>query len=265
MSADANEWRGIAALDSLLAERVAAHFNDLGSFLLTIESERDARDLVFSCLNDVRGQAACDALGSELWAFATNNVGCVDRSIRRLARVAAHGPYKPLLPKMDPGEVYSQLVSESPHLGLAVLEKAIKARKSASGRAEHEDTKKRKWALQLAGYIEDAKLPAAERIKAMNDPNSVWVRAFGSRRANTLKNRCRSWAPVREWLSVVYGRAWPKDVSELIHYLDERHQGAPLGKTVPQSIMASIFLMEQVGQLPLETRLSKDSILEGVI
>ena len=167
MSADANEWRGIAALDSLLAERVAAHFNGLGSFLLTIESEQDARDLVFGCLNDVRGQAACDALGSELWDFATNHMGCVDRSIRRLARVASYGPYKPLLPKVDPGEVYSQLVSASPHLGLAVLEKAIKAKRSASGRAEHEETKKKKWALQLAGYIEDAKLPAAERIKAM--------------------------------------------------------------------------------------------------
>ena len=79
MSADANEWRGIAALDSLLAERVAAHFNGLGSFLLAMESEQDARDLVFGCLNDVRGQAACDALGSGLWDFATNHMGCVGR------------------------------------------------------------------------------------------------------------------------------------------------------------------------------------------
>ena len=70
---------------------------------------------------------------------------------------------------------------------------------------------------------------------------------------------------MREWLLVVYGRAWPKDVSELMHYLEERHQGAQLGKTVPQSIMASIFLMEQVGQVPLEARLSKDSILDKVV
>ena len=105
-------------------------------------------ELVFSCLNNVRGQAACDALGSELWNFATNHKGCVDRSIRRLARVASYGPYKPLLRKW-------------------ILARCIA--KSASGRAEHEETKKKKWALQLAGYIEDAKLPAAERIKAMSD------------------------------------------------------------------------------------------------
>ncbi|CAE7894080.1 unnamed protein product, partial [Symbiodinium necroappetens] len=259
------EWSAIARLDPLLAERVALHFKGLGEFILSIADEKDALKLVRDCMEDTRSLVRCAELGNQLWLFVQAHPTTADRVVRRVAQAAACGPYRSASSRCDPSETYQALVNASPQLSLAVLERAIKAKGVASGRAEHEEVKKKKWALLLAQYIEEAGLPAAARIRAMEDPSAVWVRAFGARRGNTLKNRCRSWTPVREWLQVTFGRAWPKDVGEIIHYLEERHQGSPLGKTVPGSILASIFLMEQVGQVPLEARLSKDSILEGTV
>eukprot|EP00439_Symbiodinium_sp_Y106_P030148 s8853_g3.t1 len=187
MPAAGREWEGIADLDPLLAERVERHFSKLGDFLLSIADEEDASQLVKGCMGDVRSPSVCEELARRLWQFAQKQAGAADRA---------------------PEDVYLRAVNASPHLGLAVLEKAIRARKATAGRAEHEEAKRKKWALLLAGYIEEAGLPAVER---------------------------------------------------------ERHQGAPLGKTVPNSIMASVFLMEQVGQVPLESRLSKDSLLDGAI
>ena len=265
MPAAGREWEGIAELDPLLAERVERYFSRLGDFLLSIADEEDASQLVKGCMGDVRSPSVCEELAKRLWQFAQKQAGAADRVVRGVVKAATCGPYKPLASKEAPEDVYLRAVNASPHLGLAVLEKAIKARKATAGRAEHEEAKRRKWALLLAGYIEEAGLPAVERVRAMGDPNAVWLRAFGARRGNTLKNRCRSWAPVREWMLATHGHAWPRDAGALLQYLEERHQGAPLGKTVPNSIMASIFLMEQVGQVPLESRLSKDSLLDGAI
>ena len=265
MPATGREWEGIAELDPLLAERVERYFSKLGDFLLSIADEEDASQLVKGCMGDVRSPSVCEELAKRLWQFAQKQAGAADRVVRGVVKAATCGPYKPLASKEAPEDVYLRAVNASPHLGLAVLEKAIKARKATAGRAEHEEAKRKKWALLLAGYIEEAGLPAVERVRAMGDPNAVWLRAFGARRGNTLKNRCRSWAPVREWMLATHGQAWPRDAGALLQYLEERHQGAPLGKTVPNSIMASVFLMEQVGQVPLESRLSKDSLLDGAI
>ena len=262
MPAASKEWSGVAELDPLLAERVEKHFCRLGDFLLSIADEDDALQMVKGCMEDVRSSTACRELAGKLWQFSQKHAGAADRVVRRVVRAATCGPYRP---REAPEDVYLRAVNASPHLGLAVLEKAIKAKRATAGRAEHEEAKRKKWALLLAGYIEEAGLPAVERVRAMGEPNAVWLRAFGARRGNTLKNRCRSWAPVREWMLATHGSAWPRDAGALIQYLEERHQGAALGKTVPNSIMASLFLMEQVGQVPLESRLSKDSLLEGTV
>ena len=233
------EWSGVAELDPLLAERVEKHFCRLGDFLLSIADEDDALQMVKGCMEDVRSSTACRELAGKLWQFSQKQAGAADRVVRGVVRAATCGPYRPRTLKEAPEDVYLRAVNAGPHLGLAVLEKAIKAKRATAGRAEHEEAKRKKWALLLAGYIDEAGLPAVERVRAMGEPNAVWLRAFGARRGNTLKNRCRSWAPVREWMLATHGSAWPRDAGALIQYLEERHQGAALGKTVPNSIMAA--------------------------
>ena len=216
------EWEGIAELDPLLAERVERHFSKLGDFLLSIADEEDASQLVKGCMGDVRSPSVCEELAKRLWQFAQKQAGAADRVVRGIVKAATCGPYKPLASKEAPEDVYLRAVNASPHLGLAVLEKAIKARKATAGRAEHEEAKRKKWALLLAGYIEEAGLPAVERVRAMGDPNAVWLRAFGARRGNTLKNRCRSWAPVREWMRGMLGPSFSTSRKGIREHLWER-------------------------------------------
>ena len=187
MPAAGREWEGIAELDPLLAERIERHFCKLGDFLLSIADEEDASQLVKGCMGDVRSPNVCEELARRLWQFAQRQAGAADRVVREVVKAATCGPYKPLASKEAPEDVYLKAVNASPHLGLAVLEKAIKARKATAGRAEHEEAKRKKWALLLAGYIEEAGLPAVERVRAMGDPNAVWLRAFGARRAIPLR------------------------------------------------------------------------------
>ena len=239
MPAASKEWSGVAELDPLLAERVEKHFCRLGDFLLSIADEDDALQMVKGCMEDVRSSTACRELAGKLWQFSQKHAGAADRVVRRVVRAATCGPYRP---REAPEDVYLRAVNASPHLGLAVLEKAIKAKRATAGRAEHEEAKRKKWALLLAGYIEEAGLPAVERVRAMGEPNAVWLRAFGARRGNTLKNRCSSWAPVREWMLATHGSAWPRDAGALIQYLEERHQGAAFGKDGSQLDHGKPFL-----------------------
>eukprot|EP00439_Symbiodinium_sp_Y106_P058272 s6201_g8.t1 len=200
MPAASEEWSGVAELDPLLAERVEKHFCRLGDFLLSIADEDDALQMVKGCMEDVRSSTACrelagkldfllsiadedDALqmvkgcmedvrsstacrelAGKLWQFSQKHAGAADRVVRGVVRAATCGPYRPPTLKEAPEDVYLKAVNASPHLGLAVLEKAIKAKRATAGRAEHEEAKRKKWALLLAGCIEEAGLPAVERV-----------------------------------------------------------------------------------------------------
>ena len=126
---------------------------------------------------------------------------------------------------------------------------------------EAEDSCRRRWGLKLASFIQEAGLPAAERVGALADAESAWLRAFGRRRGKTLKNRARAWEPVREWVLRATRKPWPTDASLLLQYLDERHQGKPMGKTVPQNVLSSLCLLELVGQRLPADRLSSDPLL----
>ena len=185
---------------------------------------------------------ACRELAGKLWQFSQKHAGAADRVVRGVVRAATCGPYRPPTLKEAPEDVYLKAVNASPHLGLAVLEKAIKAKRATAGRAEHEEAKRKKWALLLAGYIEEAGLPAVERVRAMGEPNAVWLRAFGARRGNTLKNRCRSWGASagmdagNPWKCVASGCGGPHPISR------GKASGSSLGKDGSQLDHGKPFL-----------------------
>ena len=164
--------------------------------------------------------------------------------------------------KVSMADSYDAIVSGSPILGLAALESRLakKARTSTTARADAEDLSKKKWALALADYITEAKLPAVASFSGMANVNTAWIRAFGARRSKTLRNRAKSWKRVREWLVATTGQPWPTNVAVLLQYLDERNEVQPMGKTVPTSIHSTLSLLELVGQVPTELRLSSDRL-----
>jgi hypothetical protein len=93
----------------------------------------------------------------------------------------------------------------------------------------------------------EAKLPAVAAFTGLPNANAAWVRAFGSRRSKTLRNRARAWKKLRDWLIITTGTPWPSGVPILLQYLEERNEVQPMGKTVPMSIHSTLALLELVG------------------
>ena len=151
---------------------------------------------------------------------------------------------------------YESIVSGSPLLGLAALESQLakKPKTSSTARTDAEELSKKKWALTLADYIVEAKLPAVDSFNGMTNANTAWSRAFGARRSKTLRNRAEAWKRVREWLVATTGQPWPTTVAVLLQYLEERNEVQPMGKTVPMSIHTTLSLLQLVGQVPMEMR-----------
>ena len=146
-------------------------------------------------------------------------------------------------------------------LGITQLEKALRSRKGISQRREDQEAALReRWALELAGHIQDAKLPCATRIEAMGGGKQAWCRAFGNRRGKTLRNRARAWGSFKAWLTISYGLQWPTDSGHILRYLEERHAATPLGKSVPNGLMAAFSLLETVGMVAPD-RMADDRLL----
>ena len=263
------DWTDIERIDSSLCKALRQHFNSPLQVCAAFDDQREALGLVEDALGNSYGAARRDAISRALldWQQASGNKM---ESLRRaeMAERTMHGKQ----PRAS-GEVigiadqYDTIVAGSPMLGLAALEShlAKRAKTGNTARTDEEDRSKKKWALHLADIIIEAKLPAVATFRDLQNANAAWVRAFGSRRSKTLRNRARAWKKLRDWLIVTTGQAWPDGMSILLQYLEERNEVQPMGKTVPMAIHSSLSLLELVGQVPAENRLSEDQLwLESV-
>ena len=77
----------------------------------------------------------------------------------------------------------------------------------------------------------------------------------------SLRNRAREWATLSEWLRASHGETWPGNVGRILRYLEERHEIKPIGKSVPKALLASVSLLETIGQVAPDARFSCDPIL----
>ena len=84
----------------------------------------------------------------------------------------------------------------------------------ATQRAEEERLARKKYAIQLARIIQEAKLPLQQQLAGVSQPEEVWTRIFGTRRSKTLRNRLKSWLPFRAWLECVHGVMWPTSIRD---------------------------------------------------
>ena len=114
--------------------------------------------------------------------------------------------------------------------------------------------------MELASIIEEACLPVSLQIISLDKPELAWLRIWGSRRAKTLRNRFRAWSKYRSWLVATYGVVWPKEASQLVNYVEELiDYGCAV--SFPDELMAALSLLEQVGKVPEERRISKDPLV----
>jgi hypothetical protein len=114
----------------------------------------------------------------------------------------------------DPSIFFERLSAKSLQLARTVcksrLSKKLRDLDSSTSKEDIEELERRRWATELSDYIQEANLPVATIISATHSPVESWMRLFGSKRAKTLRNRCRVWSRVRQWLLQVYSTPFPK-------------------------------------------------------
>ena len=263
-----DQWTKIEEIDGSLCEILRAHFVTLRNLDCAIETFDDCLTIVDVALSGSHPTLESRKLARDLMEWKIREAPRLKRTRRE--QVEECWRTLPLMKQQrcSSQDCYEHLVMSSPALGLAALEKSLKKKESkrrAGLRQDKEDKERERWALQLACYIEEANLPVCKSVRSLKNSNNAWVKAFGSRRANTLKLRAKTWAKVSAWMAATYGRCWPKSTGELLQYLDERHEIQPMGKTVPCSIHGAVLLLENVGQVPLGNRISEDPLwLESV-
>ncbi|CAE7351322.1 unnamed protein product [Symbiodinium sp. CCMP2592] len=251
------EWQAVSEIDNTLCGKLQKVFSDPCNLALACFDEGSTIDLVEDAL---QGQSKLRQWSLEAEPRVKREVSFRAGTLKTLATRVA-------VPKKDVGAEFESLVSKNPQVGVRILEQALRQRRMGTdnSRQAREEVSRKRWILELATVIREAGLPAASRIDAMSNPEAAWVRAFGSRRAKTLKNRAVVWHKLAEWLQATYSVCWPQSAEVVLQYLEERHEISPLGKTVPGAVLSSLGLLEQVGQVDAPDRLSEDTLLiEGV-
>ena len=202
-------WDDLVKLSGPFAERVKSAFPNIETFCASIVDEVDAITLVQQVMTGLLKQEDIRILGSNIWIWCCRRQALRGRLLRKIRAAVESGPYLKVPPKVDAAETYQSLVNDNPLLGLAVLEKKLKQNKqllSVESKQAKEEAMKQKWVLRLTAYLVAAALPSVSRIQAMDDPSSAWLRAFGSRRGSTLKNRALAWEPFFRWVEQAEGR-----------------------------------------------------------
>ena len=126
-------------------------------------------------------------------------------------------------------------------------------------KAELEKSLRDQWASILVELVMEVQLPVTEVAAKTVDPVQTILRAIGNRRAKTLRNRARAWIKFRDWLTLLRGRNYPEDLSDLIDYL-WYHTQEGANKSLVQSIAAALSVIEDIGMVPASERFSQNSL-----
>ena len=201
---DDQAWAGVEALHKQLGQALKRSFRKPALLTIALDSEETAIDVVGEALGVAGSTAENKRLGAELFSWAVKHRRLESRMSSGVsASVYKHGAVSDWFPKPGMGDHYDALVRASPSLALDAFEKTLQAKKKGrllkDGSADHEEKQKTKWALMLAGFIDEAGLPAAARVNAGETPDKMWVRAFGNRRSKTLRGRALIWTKLSTW------------------------------------------------------------------
>ena len=192
---------------------------------------------------------------SQVSAFKRMRRGAVELSLFRL-------------PPGKASDIQTQFAAISQSSSVLVLEMAAKKKQrkyreeAPDARAKKMDEERKKYALLLANVIKTAKLPVARLIEMLDDPASGWLHLFAARRANTLKNRFKSWKPFQAWLELHRGLVFPETCKDIINYMQCRVDDS-CGKTVPETFNVVLNMLETLGKVPLDQQLSRDPLWIG--
>lgn len=153
---------------------------------------------------------------------------------------------------------FAAITRSSPEMLLdGYLKRRQKHMREESGdiRTRRFDAERKKYAALLSQIIIEAKLPIVALIQTLDDSANAWLRIFSTRRANTLKSRYKCWKPFQVWLEINRGRKYPSGIQDCLDYLAQRVADG-CGRTIPESFHITLSMLEQVGRVPEDCRIS---------
>ena len=164
-------------------------------------------------------------------------VGVAERTAKRLRLAAATEEVSARLPR-DPPPPGAAPAMRFP----TQLRRSAALAGDPAGRRRAEDAERRRWLERLGGLVVEAGLPLAEVARSVPQPQVILDRVGQGRRATTLRRRCRDWEKARRFLVLQLGRAWPRDVGDLLLYIDAMVEGGYAPSAFVGFVSALAFL-----------------------
>ena len=162
----------------------------------------------------------------------------------------------------DASSVYERQVSGSIELQKQVSKFQHRWLANGGGTAaEAEKAAKKFWGTVLAQIMLEANLSICQLKSDTEEQRATYaLRALGSRRSKTLRNRARTWKKAREWFLRVKNRPFPKDAADAVDYMTFLEQDVGT-KTCIGDFMAALSVLEDAGQVPTSQQLCKDRLV----
>ena len=249
------DWPGIA---HPVKERLIAEFSRPHVLEASFDTREEAAALLHGMdpsISDSTLSSLADALFGWKEGVSTKIKTSRRAAVGHLLEVPAEKP----LSSVALSHSYEAVARQNPLALLSALRKrkGLERQLDKESRATLEAQQRHDYALKLAGFIREAKLPVCEIIARLSDPDEAWPRLFGTRRSKTLRNRYRAWVRFREWLEISRERLYPSSVADVVDYAVERFHDQ-CGKTVLGSFQASLSVLEIVGRVPESQMISRD-------
>ena len=254
-------WDGLGFLGNGLLHQLKVVFKHPYYLANSFESAVEAKEVLCQLNGLPESEELLDECVHRLQTWAVDNRGIFKRCRRELMLRAQYTLDVDFnSSNISASEAFEQIVQSEPKYALEVAKKMVKARKAdktGGSRADTEAAERRRFAMELSVILKEACMPVVYQIELLDNQNLAWERIFGSRRAKTLRNRFRAWNKYRMWLVAYAGVVWPRDISDLVNYVEEMLKvGAPI--SLHGELQASLVLLEQVGRVPEHRQLSKD-------
>ena len=260
-------WSDVPIKQSI-RQRLEGIFGDLKYLWYSFDDAAGAQEILRSVLNETEwtdfGQQSVEGLVAWHKAFGPQ--------VKRQRILDCNLSFEYCThPKRDTAsavhETFEQIMKEDPRFMLDTVKRAQRRSGTGEGpetRAAREQKERDRYALELAGILQEAVLPVSLQIAALQDPNKAWLRLFGSRRSKTLRNRYRSWNRFRTWLVAYSGKTWPSGLDVLIHYVEEHIQNGVTFSFISE-FQAALVVLEQAGRIPDSKQLSRDPLWKAHI
>ena len=178
------EW---PALAHSIKERLIDSFSRPHVLEASFDSREEASALLRG-MDPSLSDSTLDTLADALFSWKEGVITRIRTSRRAAASRLLEVPVEKPLSSVALCQSYDSVARQNPLALLTTLRKrkGLERQMDKESRATLEADQRKEYAIKLAGFIREAKLPVCEIIARLSDPDEAWPRLFGTRRSKTL-------------------------------------------------------------------------------